>query len=344
MKKQIFFVAVVVLGLFFCRCNSCNRKEAVTPVINKSEVKQIQKSLNIHIWRYEQALNAIEKDSLAAGLKQLQKDYYFFIGDNPTKTENVAQIRDFLNDKNIKQLFSDVEKQYKDISDMEKAFTEAFSLLKYHFSQAVIPRVYTTVAGLFYEMPIIYYDTNLVISLDMYLGKNYKAYKQLGAEVPKFISRRYSKEYILPDCFKEISYQYIKHQKAESSLLDEMILEGKRLLFTESMLPNTPDSLIFAFPQEKIQWAMNNEANIWGYLIENNYLYSKDNTVIRKFIAEAPFTNFFGQQSPGKVGAWIGWQICRSWIQKNPDKKLSELMNETDAQKILSESKYKPKK
>jgi hypothetical protein len=110
------------------------------------------------------------------------------------------------------------------------------------------------------------------------------------------------------------------------------------------MLPDFPDSLLFPFPQEKIQWVIDNEANIWGYLIENNYLYSKDNVVIRKFVNEAPFTNFFGKQSPGKIGVWIGWQICRSWIQKNPDRKLSELMQETDAQKILSESKYKPKK
>lgn len=344
MKKGIFFAVVAALGMFFCGCNSCNRQETVKPVVKKSEVKEIQKTLDVRIWRYEQALNAIDKDSLAIGLQQLQKDYYFFIGDNPANAENVAQIRGFINDKNIKKLFSDVEKQYGNISDMEKAFTEAFSLLKYHFPQAVIPRVYTTVAGLFYEMPIIYHDTNLVISLDMYLGKDYKTYQQLGPEVPKFISRRFSKEFILPDCFKEMSYQYIKQEKAENSLLDAMIYEGKRLLFAESMLPNMPDSLIFPFPQKTILWATNNEANIWGYLIENDYLYSKDNTIIRKFIAEAPFTNFFGQQSPGRVGAWTGWQICRSWIQKNPDKKLSDLMNETDAQKILTESKYKPKK
>jgi len=180
--------------------------------------------------------------------------------------------------------------------------------------------------------------------LDMYLGKDFKIYKQLGAAVPKFISRRFSQEYILSDCFKEISYQYIKHKNSENSLLDAMILEGKRLLFTESMLPDAPDSLIFPVPQEKIQWAIDNEVNIWGFLIEKNFLYSKDNTVILKFISEAPFTNFFGQQSPGRIGAWVGWQICRSWVQKNPDKKLSDLMNETDAQKILSESKYKPKK
>jgi hypothetical protein len=61
-------------------------------------------------------------------------------------------------------------------------------------------------------------------------------------------------------------------------------------------------------------------------------------------VKESPFTSFFGNQSPGRVGAWTGWQICRSWVQKNPNKLLKDLMNELDAQKILAESKYKPKK
>jgi hypothetical protein len=274
----------------------------------------------------------------------LQTDYYFFIGDNPADTNNVRQISNYLNDKIIKQLYTETQKQYPDLSDMEKEFNSAFSLLKYHFPEANIPQIYTAITGLYYEMPIMFYDSTLIIALDMYLGENYKLYKQLGNAVPKYIIRRFSKEYILADCFKEISYNYIKYNDVQGSLLDEMILEGKRLLFTESMLPNVADSIIFPYPQEKIQWAINNEANIWGYLIEKKYLYSKDNAVIRKLVKEAPFTSLFGNQSLGKVGVWVGWQICRSWVQKNPDKPLKDLMNELDAQKILTESKYKPKK
>jgi uncharacterized protein YjaZ len=178
----------------------------------------------------------------------------------------------------------------------------------------------------------------------MYLGKNYKLYKQLGIAVPQYIIQRFSKEYILADCFKEISYQYIKYKDMQGTLLDEMILEGKRLLFTEAVLPHLADSVIYPYSSEKIQWAINNEASIWGYLIEKKCLYSKDNVMIRKFVREAPFTSAFGKQSPGKAGAWIGWQICKSWIEKNPDRSIEDLMNELDAQKILTESKYKPKR
>ena len=340
MKKRIIF-GVVILFLVF---SACSRKKTnkVAVTVNKSEVKQIQQTIDVKIRRYEQALNAIDKNNLGAGLKSLQSEYYFFIGENPTDSNNVKQIKNYLNDKIIKQLYAEVQKQYPDLSDMEKDFSNAFSLLKYHFPDAVIPQIYTVITGLYYEMPILFSDSTLIIAVDMYLGKNYKLYRQFG--IPKFVIQRLSREYILADCFKEISYNYMKYNDLQGTLLDEMILEGKRLLFTELMLPTAPDSVIFPYPNEKIQWTTQNEANIWGYLIENKYLYSRDNAVIRKLVKEAPFTNFFGNQSPGRVGVWVGWQICRSWVQKNPNRPISELMNELDAQKILTESKYKPKK
>jgi len=330
---------LIVCLVFF----ACNRKKTNKVAVDKSEVKQIQKTINVKIKRYEQALYNIPKDNLEAELKALQSDYCFLV-ENLKDSNYVKQIRFFLNEKLNKQLYLEVQKQYPDLSEMEKEFGNAFSLLKYHFPDAVIPHIYTAISGLYYESPILFYDSTLMIALDMYLGKDFKPYKQLGIEVPKFIIQRFSREYILADCFKEISYNYMKYNNTQGTVLDEMILEGKRLFFAELALPNAPDSVIFPYPQEKIQWAMQNEANIWGYLIEKKYLYTRDNTVIRKLIKEAPFTNFFGNQSPGRIGVWVGWQICRSWVQKNPNRPINELMNELDAQKILAESKYKPKK
>jgi hypothetical protein len=190
----------------------------------------------------------------------------------------------------------------------------------------------------------MYYCDTLLIPLDLFLGKDYKLYKRLGADVPLFIKRRFSQEYILPSCFNEISYRYISYKPLQNNLLDAMILEGKRLLFMEMMLPEVTDSLIFPVPQAKIEWAKSNETNLWAYLIQNNYLYSGDKTVIRKLVGEAPFTSYFGNESPGRIGAWIGWRICRTWVEKNPQKNVTELFAETDAQKILMESKYKPQK
>jgi hypothetical protein len=39
---------------------------------------------------------------------------------------------------------------------------------------------------------------------------------------------------------------------------------------------------------------------------------------------------------------WLGQQIVKSYMKHNSDVTLEDLMNEKDAQKILSKSKYKP--
>ena len=335
----------MVAGVFLFACK--RKKESLVPQPSKSEVKEIQKHLpQVKIKRYEQALYSIEKDNLESGLKAMQKDYYSFLGDEPASPENLQQIKSYLNDKIIKQLYNESQKKFPDLTEMEKQFAEAFSLLLYHFPDANIPQIYTVITGLYYEEPIMYrqHDTTLVIALDLFLGKDYKLYKRLGADVPQYMRNRFSPEYILPNSMGEMAYQHIAFKPLQSNLLDAMILEGKRMLFMEMTLPNLPDSLIFPFSQAKIQWAKNNEANIWADFIQNNYLYSKDKKLMRKMVGEAAFTSYYGNNSPGRIGAWLGWRICRSWVEKNPKRKITELFAETDSQKILTEAKYKPQK
>ena len=47
-------------------------------------------------------------------------------------------------------------------------------------------------------------------------------------------------------------------------------------------------------------------------------------------------------ESPGRIGVWIGWQIVRSFMNNN-EVSLQQLMT-LDAKEIFERSKYKPKK
>ena len=64
--------------------------------------------------------------------------------------------------------------------------------------------------------------------------------------------------------------------------------------------------------------------------------------VVSKFTGEGPFTTGFVKESPARTGVWIGWNIVKKYMDKNANISLDQLMHETDAQKILSLSKYKP--
>ena len=57
---------------------------------------------------------------------------------------------------------------------------------------------------------------------------------------------------------------------------------------------------------------------------------------------EGPFTAEVTQDSPGRLGLWVGWQIVKSYMHHNQDITIHDLINEGDAQKILEQSFYKP--
>lgn len=342
MKAGKIILLIFVFFSFFISCQ--DKKSKNIPKVDKKELKEIQKTLDVGIHRYERALFKMDINQMTNELLKIKKEFPFFVRENPTTSEYKERLGSFINNNVNQDLYKEVEKQFPDLSQMEKDFSSAFTLIKYHFPEAKFPHIYTAILGLYYEMPIIYEDTVLVIALDMYLGSDCKYYKKLGYTVPRFVIRRFSKEYILRDCMKEMAYDYIKFDRDAMTLLDEMILEGKRWMFAEIALPSTHDTIISGYSFEKLEWAQHNELNVWTYLIDKEYLYSNDNTLIRKLIQDASFTAYFGNISPGQIGAWIGWQICRSWIKYNPDKKISDLMNEKDSQKILKDSKYKPQK
>ena len=84
---------------------------------------------------------------------------------------------------------------------------------------------------------------------------------------------------------------------------------------------------------------------IWKFFIEKQLLYSTDIELVERFIEPAPFSKFYLQldnESPGKIGRWIGWQIIRSFHEQNPDFPLQKLLN-MSFQKIFNQSRYKPK-
>ena len=84
---------------------------------------------------------------------------------------------------------------------------------------------------------------------------------------------------------------------------------------------------------------------MWRYFIEKKLLYDTDQKLIPRFINPAPFSKFYleiDNESPGRVGSWIGWQIVRSFMENN-EVSLEQLL-QMDAKEIFERSKYKPKK
>ena len=85
----------------------------------------------------------------------------------------------------------------------------------------------------------------------------------------------------------------------------------------DKFLPHLQDKIKIAYSDDEIKWVKNNERFIWQYFIEKQLLYKTDSELTERFIEPAPFSKFYLQidnESPGKIGVWIGWQIVRSFL------------------------------
>jgi uncharacterized protein YjaZ len=129
-----------------------------------------------------------------------------------------------------------------------------------------------------------------------------------------------------------------------NNLLGQMIDAGKRAYFVDAMIPGCADRFKIGYSQPQYDWIVKNEQHVWAAIIENRMLYTSDGQLIRAFMADGPFTAEFSHEAPARLGEWIGWQIVRHYMASNGGVSLPALLAETDAQKILTLSKYKPEK
>jgi hypothetical protein len=100
----------------------------------------------------------------------------------------------------------------------------------------------------------------------------------------------------------------------------------------------------FSYTNEEYLWCEKNEFQIWNFFIENNLIFSNNQNNLRSYLDYSPFAKGMPQESPGRIAYYVGYKIFKKYAQKYKNKTLFELITETDENKILSESKYRPKK
>jgi hypothetical protein len=190
-----------------------------------------------------------------------------------------------------------------------------------------------------YNNKVIYADSLLIISLELYLGKGHKFY-----QFPNYLKQNFEEKQIIPDVVSSFSLNKIA-PITDKTLLSQMIYFGKQLYLKDLLIPDYSDADKMGYTPEQLKWCEENESYMWRYFLEREMLYSNDSKLGNRFVNPAPFSKFYleiDNESPGRVGAWMGWQIVRSYA-KNNDVPIEELLK-MNAKEIFEKSKYKPKK
>ncbi len=317
-----FFLGVLIVLFSFSSCKSDKK--------NNIDVSNIE--VNFKINRYDVDFYNSTKETLP----KVKNKYPFLFPKEFSDSLAISKIKD----KDEQELFSETQKLYKDFSTQETQLKKLFKHIKYYNPNFKEPKVITMLSNIDYNNKVIYADSLLLISLDVYLGKEHKFY----ADFPKYIKENNTDSHIIVDVAKAIiEEQFFPSKKRD--FISKMVFEGKKMYLLDLYLPNVSDKEKIGYNINKLDWAKTNEEDIWMYFIENELLFSTETKLNKRFLENAPFSKFYMEHdnlSPGRIGIWVGWQIVRSFVKHN-DVSLQELikMNELD---IFNKSKYKPKK
>lgn len=348
MKKCEFTFLIASLILLFA-CNNGG---------NIPDVSGVQ--VEIKIDRFDKDFFSIDSNAIESSLPALEKKYPTLL---PIFLQNVLGITDSspaYRSNEIRKyqsqnrpIYDSILVEFKNVNAIKNEMKQAFKYVKYYFSSYKIPGIATVVGpiDLLAQMKNGDYTPDflgpdfLAISLQFYLGKDFSIYQNeffISNIAPSYRSRRFEKEYIVPDAMKLIVDDLFPETSTGKPLIEQMIEKGKQWYLLDHFLPRSPDSLKTGYTQKQLNWCRDNQGLIWGYIIQNENLYSIEPTVLQNYLGESPFTQGMPESSPGNIGQWVGWQIVKKFAEKNPGLQPAEVMR-TESRKILEGAKYKPK-
>lgn len=309
-------------------------------------------SIPIHVDYVEfyKEFTALDTSNLQEGLDQLKTKYSDFLdfyidtlsglNIHGNYVEHLDDIRQFLVFKDFRQLFDTINIVFPETQKINKSLDNLFQHIKYQNNEFYIPeKIYYFASALNGFVAPIQNEKNMGVGLDMFLGKDFWAYRSIG--IPDYALTKFSAEQIPVWVAKAIYEDKYPFKFTDLNLLEIMLAQGKEIYFLTNVLPSFPLHQIFGYTKEQLTWAEQNEALIYNTFIQNELLYNKEQQKIMRFVNDGPNTPGFDMESPGNIGTFIGYKIILSYA-KRTKLSLVEVLNTSNAQEILKKANYKP--
>ena len=337
MRKGYYILSVIMLMGLLCGCG--NKHQYIPKDIEAVEVE---------IVRFDNAQLAVRPDSVKQDIEQLYANYELFMpifveGILGLQTEDTAYLCEmyaqFLTDTvmGFAQTNTTAQELFTNVDSLQEALNTGFSRLHFLYPEWEIPTLYLFVSG--FNSSVMYYENIMGVGVDMYLGSDYPYYNQVVYDYQKQTMR---KACVAGDVLSMYLAYHISYNSKYNRLLEQMIFRGKQLFLLSQLLPNEPVWEVIGYSKEQWDWCEQYEQAIWNRIMQKRDLFKTESNVMSSYMNDGPFTAEVTQDSPGRLGVWVGWRIVDSYMRNNKDVTLRELMNENDAQKILEQSYYKP--
>lgn len=295
--------------------------------------------------RFDKALFGLVNSGDEDLQRQLQEAYpqmLDIIGKAVLNIQNSEQsafwdrLINYYSEPTLNSLYRDALQIYNSIEDVEKELGCGFSYLKDQFSELVIPTVYMHVSG--FNQNVLVGDGLLSISIDKYLGEDYPLYSDFFYPYQR---RKMQRSYIVPDYLTGWLMTELAFAGKENVLLERMIYDGKIKYLLLQALPDRSPAELLGMTEAEYNWCEQHEALLWKAVIERKHLYTPDMLTTEGYFSDAP-SLFLADEAPGNIGGWLGLKIVGLYM-KQSGASPAELIQNNEAQDILTVSKYRPR-
>ena len=271
--------------------------------------------------------------------QNFKNDFSFFLSPQVPDATYERKRKDALERRMYKNAIS-----LNKIPQLEKDLTELFAHVKYYFPKFQNPKVYVfSSATELYQEPILYIPDQKILFIDLsaFMGEKSEYYEGID----NYIKKDMNPENVIARVSEAIAIDYVPVTPDQNKFLDKIINQGKLLTLQDAFLPKTLDQYKIGYAKSQQEWAVSNEENIWNYFVENDLLFSDDSNLNERFLNKGPFSKFYteiDQKSSPRVGAFIGWQICRKYLAEHSEITIQQFLQKS-ATEIFNNTNYKPK-
>ena len=246
---------------------------------------------------------------------------------------NVKQNIDSLFHLGIKQFYQNeyilsLENEKKNLKpelDVElNKLSSAFAYLKHHFESIKIPKKIVFINQMFGETQVD--DSIISVGLEKYLPPDSPTIKQIPSDQLhdwqkkqmdiSFLARDLVLKWIQVHLFKEMNENLAQH----------LVQAGKILYVLNASFPKASDAFILRYNSDQYRWAKSNEAMFWDFLVKEEMLFKDNMRDKANFLNEGPYTIGLPEESPDRMGQYIGFIMVKQYMQNNKNLSLPALL------------------
>lgn len=224
--------------------------------------------------------------------------------------------------------------QYESADSDARLLSQVAARYKRLFPDKSTPVFQYHVSGLSAQS-VVTMDSLISVSIDCYLD-NCSLYNRRYYD---YELQQHSRSRLLPDV-SEVLLRNALPSPPMVTLLDAMVYEGRIAYLTGGLIEDNTSMAIMGYSVDENNWCVENEELVWTTIIEQGDLFKSDNITINKYLRPAPFTATLAQNSPGRVGRWVGWRIVDEYARREGLTPMQIATDRRQADEVLRLSGY----